>query len=613
MTLYYILNDLNFPKYVEEKSQSDIDANTELRLSGEKFPTPVFGSTALQKVVMKACEAKPKDRYKDVSEMLGELFGQTIDRAGVQKPKTPLSEETVYHKRVTIKRKINSAREIVKVFFNRRAVISMIALLLVSALTVIPSTFEAKRNKQSFEQKLFAVLKTNDTEAFNVVINKGSPELSETTVQKYCDDIIDDYNYGRIEYADAQKQMVGLKSTVGNRFADIFDNRSNLLRELYKSKQSYINAESYLSYGSIIPAVESYADVIKSDYNYSNARNQIKNNIRKYVAELPYDDKPEIGLFDDCEWHLNTYYYNNRETINKIGSFSILDSWKRHEYLLFYNALEDYYTMRSDIDTNFFYNGSLSLLETIENFNKDSNGFFDEIFTKYKNAFKKSVVHFIDNIHSDPYIEIQRYNRIENRDRIKKYIDDNTYQRMENALSYKTINDIFDSNEYYIHDTGGVIDWKVKSGNLNGFSSYIDLIHGFSLFPNNSPFDDEIKGYKEIDLFRENGFLDSVSGVIAIMDKDRINGRITFSGSKNGNDYEIIKEPIELGALDDHSAMGFDIDLSNYSSLRIEFEAHNTSKNSLNQFEDISTSPWKSPYKFYIARCLFHENTFSTD
>lgn len=38
--------------------------------------------------MLKACEAKPKDRYKDISELLGELFGQTIERAGADKPVT---------------------------------------------------------------------------------------------------------------------------------------------------------------------------------------------------------------------------------------------------------------------------------------------------------------------------------------------------------------------------------------------------------------------------------------------------------------------------------------------------------------------------------------------
>lgn len=82
MTLYYILNDLRFPVFSEEESQSDFDYNTDCRLHGEKLPIPLYGSDALKKAVIKSCEANPKDRYKDISEMLNDLFGQNIPRMG---------------------------------------------------------------------------------------------------------------------------------------------------------------------------------------------------------------------------------------------------------------------------------------------------------------------------------------------------------------------------------------------------------------------------------------------------------------------------------------------------------------------------------------------------
>lgn len=84
MTLYYILNDLRFPVFAEEESQSDFDYNTDCRLHGEKLPQPIYGSSALVKVVIKSCEANPKDRYKDISEMLNGLFGQNIPKMGVK-------------------------------------------------------------------------------------------------------------------------------------------------------------------------------------------------------------------------------------------------------------------------------------------------------------------------------------------------------------------------------------------------------------------------------------------------------------------------------------------------------------------------------------------------
>ena len=89
--------------------------------------------------MLKACEAKPKDRYKDVSEMLGELFGQTIERAGVERKKNPLDNKTYYRKQISIKRNENVFRELVKIFFNKKALISVAALLLASVITVFPA------------------------------------------------------------------------------------------------------------------------------------------------------------------------------------------------------------------------------------------------------------------------------------------------------------------------------------------------------------------------------------------------------------------------------------------------------------------------------------------
>lgn len=84
MTLYYILNDLRFPVFTEEESQSDFDYNTDCRLHGEKLPKPIYGSDMLIKVVIKCCEANPKDRYKDISEILNVLFDQNIPSIGMK-------------------------------------------------------------------------------------------------------------------------------------------------------------------------------------------------------------------------------------------------------------------------------------------------------------------------------------------------------------------------------------------------------------------------------------------------------------------------------------------------------------------------------------------------
>lgn len=84
MTLYYILNDLHFPQFSDGQSQQDLWDNNKRRLSGEKLPSPRFGDQDLQRVVLQCCEAEPKQRYRDVSEVLNELFGQHFVPFGMQ-------------------------------------------------------------------------------------------------------------------------------------------------------------------------------------------------------------------------------------------------------------------------------------------------------------------------------------------------------------------------------------------------------------------------------------------------------------------------------------------------------------------------------------------------
>ena len=132
MTLYYILNDLRFPVFSEEESQSDFDYNTDCRLHGEKLPMPLYGSDTLKRAVIKSCEANPKDRYKDISEMLNDLFGQNIPHVGL-KLKDDLSAAP---------RKKEERKKILRIV----SIISA-AVIVVSAVTF--SVFTIRQNSKS--------------------------------------------------------------------------------------------------------------------------------------------------------------------------------------------------------------------------------------------------------------------------------------------------------------------------------------------------------------------------------------------------------------------------------------------------------------------------------
>ena len=73
--LYWLLNDRKMPFVDAEKKLTPglkIDA-MERRYRGEKLPAPMNGSDELKKIVLKACEYRPEDRYASAKEMYDAL------------------------------------------------------------------------------------------------------------------------------------------------------------------------------------------------------------------------------------------------------------------------------------------------------------------------------------------------------------------------------------------------------------------------------------------------------------------------------------------------------------------------------------------------------------
>lgn len=73
--LYWILNDRKMPFVDAEKKLTPglkIDA-MERRCRGEKLPAPENGSDELKKIVLKACEYRPEDRYASAQELYDAL------------------------------------------------------------------------------------------------------------------------------------------------------------------------------------------------------------------------------------------------------------------------------------------------------------------------------------------------------------------------------------------------------------------------------------------------------------------------------------------------------------------------------------------------------------
>ncbi len=76
LVLYWLLNERRvpfLPLLPKWPYASDIAEAFERRINGEKLPAPAHGSRKLQKVILKACALKPKDRYQNAEEFYNAL------------------------------------------------------------------------------------------------------------------------------------------------------------------------------------------------------------------------------------------------------------------------------------------------------------------------------------------------------------------------------------------------------------------------------------------------------------------------------------------------------------------------------------------------------------
>ena len=75
LTLYWLLNGHTGPFLTPGKkpTPSEKQAAQDRRLRGYSLPEPKYGSSKLNKVVLKACEYDPKERFQTAKEMLDEL------------------------------------------------------------------------------------------------------------------------------------------------------------------------------------------------------------------------------------------------------------------------------------------------------------------------------------------------------------------------------------------------------------------------------------------------------------------------------------------------------------------------------------------------------------
>lgn len=103
--LYWLLNDRKMPFVdAEKKLTPGLKSDAmERRYRGEKLPAPMNGSDELKKIVLKACEYRPEDRYASAKEMYDALEAEEEPEVAEEEPEVPKNESEKSHTQNTQK------------------------------------------------------------------------------------------------------------------------------------------------------------------------------------------------------------------------------------------------------------------------------------------------------------------------------------------------------------------------------------------------------------------------------------------------------------------------------------------------------------------------------
>lgn len=288
MTLYYILNDLRFPVFSEEESQSDFDYNTDCRLHGEKLPKPMNGNDEFVNVVIKCCEANPKDRYKDISEMLNSIFGQNIPKMGV-----PITKEEN-----AVSRKQAKHKKALKISLAAIASALVIALVIISVFFLSQESVKNGAEKYSpslIENEAISINNNVDGMLFCAENNYRADRfsfilhLSDSSINKQQSSVSDyDCYYLKKGYVDPSNPYQATKlsyifSEQGESSYRIYVYNNDIIRVSVGGK----NVETY-DYGS---------DKIDDKYR------KIVDDAQKQYDEL-IDNNPEL-IYNDSDGYID--------------------------------------------------------------------------------------------------------------------------------------------------------------------------------------------------------------------------------------------------------------------------------------------------------------------
>ncbi|MBQ0036003.1 MAG: serine/threonine protein kinase [Firmicutes bacterium] len=238
LVLYKLMNGNKMPFLESDKqllSPGERKLATERRLKGEQLPKPCNASEKVAKVILKACDANPNNRYRKPSEMKAELMKIMTHRDEPKEENVIIEVPQEKPKKVKNKRKDN--------------IIIFIAIILLIAIeTVFYFLNKNDNNTADIEPSFEAVEEIEEVE-YEIDLYKENQTI--------------DYEINRKIVADAKKKYSELTGGNPNYYKDI--TYYDVIKGDYSEYELYLIAIDMINHGEYEKAGKFIAHVLKNE------------------------------------------------------------------------------------------------------------------------------------------------------------------------------------------------------------------------------------------------------------------------------------------------------------------------------------------------------------
>lgn len=239
LVLYKLMNGNKMPFLESDKqllSPGERKLATERRLKGEKLPKPCNASEKVAKVILKACDANPDNRYKKPSEMKTELMKIMTHRDEPKEEKVIIEVPQEKPKKVKNRKKDN-------------IIIFIAIILLILIETVFYFLNKNNRNTDDIELSEDIVEEVIEETEYEVDLPKENQTIDYDLNRRIVEEAIEKYN----------------KLTGGNSeyYKDI--TYYDVIKGDYSEYELYLIAKDMINYGEYEKAGKFVAHLLKNE------------------------------------------------------------------------------------------------------------------------------------------------------------------------------------------------------------------------------------------------------------------------------------------------------------------------------------------------------------